>query len=171
MVRDVNKYSNNIMAQHLFLTLGLHANLGQPKSGTLESAHAALAAWWRKTLPGTPPPVMDNGSGLSRSERISAAGLTALLLHAAKSPLAADLADSLPVAGVDGTLRERGKGVAGQAFLKTGSLRDVTAIAGYANGHSGARYIVVGLVNHPNASAARPALDALLEWAVKETAR
>jgi D-alanyl-D-alanine carboxypeptidase/D-alanyl-D-alanine-endopeptidase (penicillin-binding protein 4) len=58
--------------------------------------------------------------------------------------------------------------VAGQAFLKTGSLRDVTAIAGYANGHSGARYIVVGLINHPNASAARPALDALLEWAVKE---
>jgi D-alanyl-D-alanine carboxypeptidase/D-alanyl-D-alanine-endopeptidase (penicillin-binding protein 4) len=171
MVRDVNKYSNNIMAQHLFLTLGLHANLGQAKSGTLESAHAALAAWWRKNLPGTTPPVMDNGSGLSRSERISAAGLTALLQHAAKSPLAADLADSLPVAGVDGTLRERGKSVAGQAFLKTGSLRDVTAIAGYANGHSGARYIVVGLINHPNASAARPALDALLEWAVKEGGR
>lgn len=168
MVRDVNKYSNNIMAQHLFLTLGLHAGLGQPKSGTLESARAALAAWWRKNLPGTTPPVMDNGSGLSRSERISAAGLTALLQHAAKSPLAADLADSLPVAGVDGTLRDRGKNVVGQAFLKTGSLRDVTAIAGYANGSSGARYIVVGLINHPNASAARPALDALLEWAVKE---
>ncbi|MEO7886287.1 MAG: D-alanyl-D-alanine carboxypeptidase/D-alanyl-D-alanine-endopeptidase [Polaromonas sp.] len=171
VVRDVNKYSNNIMAQHLFLTLGLQAGLGQPKAGTLESARAALAAWWRKSLPGSTPPVMDNGSGLSRNERISAASLSALLQHAARSPLAADLADSLPVAGVDGTLRERGKNLAGQAFLKTGSLRDVTAIAGYANGNSGARYIVVALVNHPNAGAARPALDALVEWAVKEGAR
>jgi D-alanyl-D-alanine carboxypeptidase/D-alanyl-D-alanine-endopeptidase (penicillin-binding protein 4) len=100
-------------------------------------------------------PLMDNGSGLSRNERVTAAGLAALLLHAARSPLAADLADSLPVAGVDGTLRERGKGVVGQAFLKTGSLRDVTAIAGYANGNSGTRYIVVGLINHPNASGPR----------------
>ena len=171
VVRDVNKYSNNIMAQHVFLTLGLQAGLGQPKAGTLESARAALGAWWRKSLPGTTPPMMDNGSGLSREERISAASLAALLQHAAKSPLAADLADSLPVAGVDGTLRERGKSVAGLAFLKTGSLRDVTAIAGYANGNSGARYIVVGLINHPNAPAARPALDAMLEWAIKEGKR
>jgi len=170
-VRDINKYSNNVMAQHLFLTLGLHANLGQPKSGTLDSAHAALSAWWKKNLPGTPLPLIDNGSGLSRQERITAAALSALLQHAAKSPLAADLADSLPVAGVDGTLRERGKSVAGLASLKTGSLRDVSAIAGYANGHSGTRYVVVGLINHPNAGAARPALDALLEWTVKESAR
>jgi len=171
VVRDINKYSNNVMAQHLFLTLGLHANLGQPKSGTLDSAHAALSAWWKKNLPGTPLPLIDNGSGLSRQERITAAALSALLQHAAKSPLAADLADSLPVAGVDGTLRERGKSVAGLASLKTGSLRDVSAIAGYANGHSGTRYVVVGLINHPNAGAARPALDALLEWTVKESAR
>ena len=171
MVRDVNKYSNNVMAQHLFLTLGLHANLGQPKTGTLESARAALAAWWRQTLPGTTAPLMDNGSGLSRNERISAASLSALLQHAAKSPLAADLTDSLPVAGVDGTLRERTKSIAGQAFLKTGSLRDVTALAGYANGQSGIRYIVVGLINHPNAGAARPALEALVEWTIKEGAR
>ncbi|MES2399885.1 MAG: D-alanyl-D-alanine carboxypeptidase/D-alanyl-D-alanine-endopeptidase [Pseudomonadota bacterium] len=171
VVRDVNKYSNNIMAQHLFLTMGLKANLGQPKSGTLEAGRAALSAWWKKNLPGAVPPLMDNGSGLSRNERITAASLQALLQHAARSPLGAALADSLPVAGVDATMRERARGVAGQAFVKTGSLRDVTAIAGYANGLSGARYIVVGLINHPNASAARPALDALVDWAVKEGAR
>ncbi|MDB5963905.1 MAG: dacB [Polaromonas sp.] len=171
VVRDVNKYSNNVMAQHVFLTLGLHGNLGQPRAGTLESARAALAAWWQKSLPGTTPPVMDNGSGLSRRERVSAASLAALLQHAARSPLAASLADSLPVAGVDATMRERAKSVAGQAFVKTGSLRDVTAVAGYANGSSGARYIVVGLINHPNAGAARPALDALVDWAVRDTVR
>ncbi len=172
VVRDVNKYSNNVMAQHLFLTIGLHAGLGQQKSGTLNAGNTALAAWWKKTLPNTVPPLMDNGSGLSRNERITSASLTALLQHAAKSPLGSALADSLPIAGVDATMRERAKTVAGQAFVKTGSLRDVTAIAGYANSASGsgARYIVVGLINHPNASAARPALDALVDWAVREGA-
>ena len=168
IVRDVNKYSNNVMAQHLFLTLGLKADLGQEKSGTLESGRAAVSAWWRSRLPGAAPPLMDNGSGLSRRERITAASLQALLLHAAKSPRAADLADSLPVAGLDATMRDRARGIAGQAFVKTGSLRDVKAIAGYASGLSGARYIVVGLINHPNAAAGRDALDALLEWTVKE---
>ncbi len=171
VVRDVNKYSNNVMAQHLFLTLGLHSNLGQVKNGTLESSRAALANWWLKNLPGSAAPLMDNGSGLSRNERIAASSLSALLMHAAKSPRANDLADSLPVAGVDAAMRERAKGVAGQAFVKTGSLRDVVAIAGYANGQSGARYIVVGLINHPNAPAARGALDALLDWTVKEGKR
>ena len=171
IVRDVNKYSNNVMAQHLFLTLGLHAPLGQARNGTLEAGRAALTAWWQKKLPGATPPVMDNGSGLSRRERISATSLSALLQHAAKSPLAGSLADSLPVAGLDATMRERARGVMGQAFVKTGSLRDVTAIAGYANGASGARYIVVGLINHPNAPAARPALDALIDWAVKDGSR
>ncbi|WP_421953818.1 D-alanyl-D-alanine carboxypeptidase/D-alanyl-D-alanine endopeptidase [Polaromonas sp.] len=168
IVRDVNKYSNNIMAQHLFLTLGLNTNPGQAKSGTLEAGRAALSAWWQKRLAGATPPVMDNGSGLSRNERITAASLSALLQQAAKSPMAANLADSLPVAGVDATMRERAKSVAGRAFVKTGSLRDVTALAGYADGNSGARYIVVGLINHPNAPAARGALDALVDWAVKE---
>jgi len=171
VVRDVNKYSNNVMAQHLFLTLGLHANLGQVKSGTLQASRTALANWWLKNLPGSAAPLMDNGSGLSRNERITASSLSALLMHAAKSPRANDLADSLPVAGVDAAMRERAKGVAGQAFVKTGSLRDVVAIAGYANGQSGARYIVVGLINHPNAPAARGALDALLDWTVKEGKR
>ena len=65
-------------------------------------------------------------------------------------------------------MRERAKAVTGQAFIKTGSLRDVTAVAGYVNGNSGARYIVVGMINHPNAGAARPAMDALIQWAVQE---
>ena len=168
IVHDVNKFSNNVMAQHLFLSLGLHATLGQPQEGTLEAARAATEAWWRKTLPSAPAPVMDNGSGLSRIERVSAFSLSALLQHAAQGPLARDLADSLPVAGVDAAMRERAKSVTGQAFIKTGLLRDVTAVAGYANGASGARYVVVGLINHPNASAARGALDALIQWSVQD---
>ena len=168
IVRDVNKYSNNVMARHLFLSLSRQAPGGQLDQASPETGRAALAAWWKKALPRQPAPVMDNGSGLSRSERISATSLAAMLQHAASSRVAQDLLDSLPVAGMDATMRERAKNVAGQAFIKTGSLRDVTAVAGYANGVSGARYIVVGMVNHPNAGAARPALDALIQWAVQE---
>ncbi|MDO9357638.1 MAG: D-alanyl-D-alanine carboxypeptidase/D-alanyl-D-alanine-endopeptidase [Polaromonas sp.] len=166
IVRDVNKFSNNVMARHLFLSL----SLGRPgvTAATPDTGRAALAAWWQKSWPQQPAPIMDNGSGLSRIERVTASSLAAMLQHAAQSRVAQDLLDSLPVAGTDATMRERAKNVAGQAFIKTGSLRDVTAVAGYANGSSGARYIVVGIVNHPNAGAARPALDALIQWAVQE---
>ncbi len=168
IVRDVNKFSNNVMAQHLLLTLGRHAQPEPHPVGTPEAGRSAIEAWWKKNLPQLAVPVIDNGSGLSRIERISAASLAAMLQHAAQSPVAQDLLDSLPIAGLDATMRERAKGVAGQAFMKTGSLRDVTAVAGYANGASGARYIVVGIINHPNAGAGRAALDALIQWAVQE---
>ncbi len=168
IVRDVNKFSNNVMAQHLFLSLGLHGKLGQTQAGTFEAGRAAVQAWWLKTLPAAVPPALDNGSGLSRTGRISARSLAALLQHAAKSTLADALADSLPLVGVDGSMRERAKAATGRAQIKTGSLRDVSAVAGYAQGASGSRYIVIGIVNHPNASAARPALNTLIEWAVQD---
>jgi D-alanyl-D-alanine carboxypeptidase/D-alanyl-D-alanine-endopeptidase (penicillin-binding protein 4) len=167
IVRDVNKFSNNVMARHLLLSLSRQPG-GLLDQATPETGRAALAAWWKKSMPQQPAPVMDNGSGLSRTERVTANGLAAMLQHALQSRVAQDLLDSLPVAGMDATMRERAKNVAGQAFIKTGSLRDVTAVAGYANGVSGSRYIVVGIVNHPNAGAARPALDALIQWAVQE---
>jgi D-alanyl-D-alanine carboxypeptidase/D-alanyl-D-alanine-endopeptidase (penicillin-binding protein 4) len=78
-----------------------------------------------------------------------------------------ELMSSLPVAGIDGTMR-RSKGVPGRAHLKTGSLRDVVGVAGYVLGDSGRRYVVVGIVNHPNPNAARPALEALTEWAAAD---
>jgi D-alanyl-D-alanine carboxypeptidase/D-alanyl-D-alanine-endopeptidase (penicillin-binding protein 4) len=56
----------------------------------------------------------------------------------------------------------------GRARLKSGSLRDVASLAGYLDGLSGQRYVFVVLVNHPNANAARPAFDKLLEWAVED---
>ena len=168
IVGDVNQFSNNVMARHLFLSLGLYGKLAASPAGTLEAGREAAQVWWRKTLPLAAPPVLDNGSGLSRSERISAASLAALLQHAAQSPLASALADSLPVVGAQGRLQERAKAVAGRARIKTGTLRDVSAVAGYAEGDSGRRYIVIGLINHPNASAARPALDRLIEWTVQD---
>jgi D-alanyl-D-alanine carboxypeptidase/D-alanyl-D-alanine-endopeptidase (penicillin-binding protein 4) len=111
--------------------------------------------------------VISNGSGLSRDSRLSAALLGRLLQAAWASPVMPELMSSLPVAGIDGTLR-RAKGTPGRAHLKTGSLRDVVGVAGYVLADSGRRYVVVAIVNHANANAARPALEAIAEWAASD---
>ncbi len=163
VVRDVNKFSNNVMAQQLFLTLSLqHKGLG-----TLEGSREVLRAWWRDRIGGEVP-TFDNGSGLSRDERISAQQLARLLQVAWASPLMPELAASLPVTGSDGTLRRtRGPGLGG-AHLKSGSLRDVSGVAGYVHAASGKRYVLVAIANHPNAHGIRPALEALLAWTAKD---
>lgn len=164
VVRDINKFSNNVMAQQLLLTLGLQ----QSRPSTVEAGRAVLQAWWKQRFPSDPqPPFFDNGSGLSRDERISAAQLARLLQAAWLSPVMPELLSSLPVTGVDGTLR-RTRAATGLAHLKTGSLRDVTGVAGIVEGLGGRRWVLVAVVNHPQANAARPALDALVEWAAQE---
>ena len=163
IVRDINKYSNNVMAQQLFLTLSLQQN----GVGTQQGSRELLRAWWRERVGGEPP-AMDNGSGLSREERISAQQLGRLLQLAWASPLMPELMSSLPVAGADGTLRRMRGRSAGLAHLKTGSLRDVAAVAGYVHAASGRRYVLVAIANHPNATAARPALDALVDWTARD---
>ena len=80
------------------------------------------------------------------------------------SPWMPELMASLPIAGVDGTLRRSAMG-RGVAHLKTGSLADVQALAGYVHGADGQRRVLVAIVNHPNARAGRAALDALVQWA------
>ena len=162
VVRDINKYSNNVMAQQLFLTLSLQ----QKGAGTLEGSREVMRAWWRDRVGGELP-VFDNGSGLSRNDRISARQLAQLLQLAWASPLMPELVSSLPIVGTDGTMRRRGRN-AGIAHLKSGSLRDVAGVAGFVHGASGKRYVLVAIANHPNAAAARPAIDALVEWAARD---
>jgi serine-type D-Ala-D-Ala carboxypeptidase/endopeptidase (penicillin-binding protein 4) len=157
VVRDINKFSNNVMAQQLFLTLGLQLR----GSGTFNGAREAMRAWWQERFGGEPPAI-DNGSGLSRSDRVTARQLAQLLHAAWSSPLMPEFVSSMPASGHDGTLR-RNRRQAGLAHLKTGSLRDVSAIAGYVHGAGGRRYVLVAIANHPNASAARPAFEALVE--------
>ncbi|MES2975130.1 MAG: D-alanyl-D-alanine carboxypeptidase/D-alanyl-D-alanine-endopeptidase [Pseudomonadota bacterium] len=163
VVRDINKYSNNVMAQQMFLTLSLQ----QKGTGTPEGSRDAIGRWWQARIGGDAP-VLDNGSGLSRSERITAAALARLLQAAWASPLMPELVSSLPITGVDGTLRRSRAKAAGAAHLKTGSLRDVAGVAGYVHGASGRRYVLVAIANHPNAGAVRPAIDALIDWAAKD---
>jgi D-alanyl-D-alanine carboxypeptidase/D-alanyl-D-alanine-endopeptidase (penicillin-binding protein 4) len=112
---------------------------------------------------------LENGSGLSRVERISARGLGNLLVAAWRSPVMPELIASLPVVGVDGTFRRRVRhpGVNGNAHIKGGTINGVRAIAGYVLDAGGRRWSVVCLINHPkvtNANA-QPIFDALLQWA------
>jgi len=160
VVRDINKFSNNTMAQQLFLTLGAM----QAGTGTPEAAREVLYQWAANRLgPAAQGLVIDNGSGLSRDSRASAALFARLLQNAWASPVMPELMSSLPVSGVDGTM-QRAKGSPGRAHLKSGSLRDVAGVAGYVLSNGGRRYVVVAIINHPNANAARPALDALVQW-------
>ena len=78
-----------------------------------------------------------------------------------------ELLSSLPINGLDGTMR-RSRATPGRAPLKTGSLRDVSGLAGYVLSTSGRRYLLVAVVQHPNASAARPALEALVHWVARD---
>jgi serine-type D-Ala-D-Ala carboxypeptidase/endopeptidase (penicillin-binding protein 4) len=162
IIRDINKYSNNVMAQQVFLTLSLQ----QDGTGTFEASRDILRRWWRERVGGDAP-AFGNGSGLSREERITALQLARLLQVAWASPLMPELASSLPLAGVDGTLR-RARGAAGLAHLKSGSLRDVAGVAGYVEGASGRRYVLVAIANHANANAARPAIEALIQWTARD---
>ena len=162
VIRDINKFSNNVMAQQLFLTLSLQ----QRASGTLEGSREVMAAWWRERFGGEPP-VTDNGSGLSRTESITAAQLGQLLQAAWASPVMPDFVASLPALGLDGTLR-RNRQNTGLAHLKTGSLVDVAGVAGYVHGPQGRRYVLVAIANHPRASGIRNASQALVQWAARQ---
>ena len=164
VMRDINKFSNNVMAQQLFLTLSLN-----PGPASLEASRNVLQAWWRERFGAQDLPVLDNGSGLSRQERITPQAVARMLQTAYVSGAMPELMASLPITGIDGTLRRSKSRVSqGWAHLKTGSLRDASALAGYVHTPSGRRMVVVSIINHPNAAAARPAQEALIDWAVKE---
>ena len=172
IIRDINKFSNNVMAQQLFLTLSLQ----RPGGASNDASREVVRNWWQARFGGQSGaadlPVLDNGSGLSRAERVTPQGMARMLQTAYVSGAMPELMASLPITGVDGTLKRSKSQVSqGWAHLKSGTLRDSTALAGYVHTPSGRRLVVVGIVNHPNASAARPALDALVDWAVREGSR
>ena len=108
--------------------------------------------------------VLDNGSGLSRPEHTSARCMAQWLQSMWRSPVMPEFIASLPLNGVDGTTR-RWQAAAGLAHIKTGSLDGVVSVSGYVLGESRQRIVVVGVVNHPRADAARPLLQALVDWA------
>ncbi len=165
IIRSVNKYSNNVMARQLLLTLGAEAE-GPP--GTEEKGIKVVHSWLAEHHLDFPELVLDNGAGLSREGRISARHLGELLLTAYNSLYMPEFFSSLPVLAMDGTLKRRQEDsdLAGRAHLKTGTLDDVRAQAGLVLDRQGRRMLVVTLQNarHAQGYGGEALQDALLHW-------
>ena len=161
-LRDMNKWSNNLMARHLMLSW----SPGFPRQpATLRGARERFQAWARQRGFSAADVALDNGSGLSRAERARPLALARLLRQVWRGPHRALVQSSLPVAGQDGTLANRLPRLKGRAFLKTGTLNDVRSLAGFVQAPGGRTLIVVAMVQDPQAPKAAAALDALVEWA------
>lgn len=172
VLREMNKTSNNEAARNVLLSLAPGGDEpGAPglKVGALKAAQARMRGWLRTQGLHDGDITVVLGSGQSRAERGKPSALVELLRHAWRSAESQTLVDSLPIAGVDGTLVHRMKNgpAAGQAYLKTGTLSDTRALAGYVRAKSGRVYAVSLIVTDPEAAKGTPALDSLVEWVAR----
>lgn len=160
VLRETDKYSNNVMARQIFITLSADASKPASPAGAI----ARVQQWMPGQGLDPAQWVLENGSGLSRLERTTAAQLGALLLAAWHSPRMPEFVAAQPVIGVDGTMRKRlpGTPIAGRGYVKTGTLDGVKTAAGYLLNAKGRWVAFAWLINHPRADAGEPALESLL---------
>ncbi|MFU0842885.1 MAG: hypothetical protein ACFWTZ_09850 [Burkholderia sp.] len=168
----INKWSNNQMARHVFLTVGSLADGknkdGVPQGASERDARARIAAWLSQKGVDAGSVSLENGSGLSRRTRVTARAMTQLLAAGWTSPYMPEFAASLPIAGVDGTMRRR-KSSEGKAHIKTGYLADARAAGGYIEAESGRRYAIFACVEgEENGLGATRFIDRLIAWARKQ---
>lgn len=170
LVRAINKPSDNAFTRTLYLALG-RATPGAADEPTAARADRALRQWLRSQGIADAGAVFDNGSGLSRSERLSVAQLEAVVRAGLHSRWAPEFVASLPIAGLDGTLRNRfgQTAAAGRARLKTGTLRNVVALAGTVPDAAGQPLVVAAVLNHDSVTprSARPVIDGLMDWVAR----
>ncbi len=145
---------------------GVAATTEDDSGANVARSIAVIRQWLATQQLHFPELVLDNGAGLSRKARISARHIADLLQRVMGSPFHAELEASLPILGIDGTVKKRFRdsNIAGYAHLKTGTLDGVKSIAGYVRAHDGRQWIVVFIVNGRNAARAEPAQNALIEW-------
>ena len=169
LVRPINKASDNLMARTLYLTLGTQLPKEGRSDNTPRNADASIRDWFNKNGIATEGLVLENGSGLSRLERISARQLASLLQQGARSNWFAEFASSLPIVAIDGAMRKRLREspAAGRARIKTGTLRDSVAVAGYVRDVRHQDWVVVAFINDKDAGKGRPALEALIDWVAR----
>jgi D-alanyl-D-alanine carboxypeptidase/D-alanyl-D-alanine-endopeptidase (penicillin-binding protein 4) len=164
-ISRINKYSNNVMARQLLFTLSAEV-LGAP--GTEEGGRQVVAAWLREHKINSADLLLDNGAGLSRDSRITAKDMSTMLRYAWQQPYMPEYVASMSLAGLDGTLRRRFRtaDLDGMAHMKTGSLDDVSALAGYLQARSGRRFAVVALHNYEDIHRGYgdEVQEALLRW-------
>ena len=160
IVRDMNKNSNNFMAEMLQRTLGAES-FGLPASR--DKGARALADFLRSCGVDPAPLTLTDGSGLSRSNTLTAGALVRVLVRMREDPAFGDsFFDSLPVSGTDGTLRGRMNGSrAGRVRAKTGHIDGVTTLAGYVEGTREGPIAFAFLVNGADHGRSVRAIDEL----------
>ena len=163
IIRDINKYSNNTMARQLFLSLGAQFR-NEADGDDAKAAQRVIRSWLARKGITAPHLVIENGSGLSRAERVSARELAKILQAAWNSPYAAEFISSMPLVAMDGTMRKRLRrsALVGEAHIKTGTLNNVRAIAGYSRDSNGNSWAVVAILNDPKPWGASAILDQVL---------
>jgi len=169
VIIPMNKQSSNVMARQLLLSVGA-VQFGPP--ATPDKAARAVDFWLEKQGWHWPEFVLGNGSGLSREARISARHLADLLMKVYHGPTMLEFVSSLPIVGVDGTVRKRlrHEDIKGRAQFKTGTLNGVRALAGFMLSRSGRSYIVVVLHNEPGVQngVGSKVQDAVLQWVYEQ---
>ena len=164
VISVLSKKSNNLYARQLMLTLGakIYGKPGTPYNG--RKAIERVLGRYNLLEKGTTH--IDNGSGLSRTSKITAQSLANLLKHGAEN-YGQRWMNTLSIAGIDGTIKRRfaNSNVFGRAWMKTGTIKGVANIAGYVEGISGQQYVVVVLVNDKfSAKYGRKLANTIIEW-------
>ncbi|HKY32439.1 MAG TPA: D-alanyl-D-alanine carboxypeptidase/D-alanyl-D-alanine-endopeptidase [Candidatus Polarisedimenticolia bacterium] len=147
LVRIMNKFSNNYMAESFLKTLGAET-AGPP--GTSEKGASAVLSFLEGLGAETRGLVLADGSGLSHADRLTASSLTAVLLAMYRDfESSFEFITSLPIGGVDGTLDRRMVGGPAQRRIraKTGHLNGVSSLSGYAFTQQGKALAFAILVN------------------------
>lgn len=167
-IRIINKYSDNAMARILFLTLGAESPLAKNFADTSQASNAVVRDWFARHNIEYSNLAIENGSGLSRMDRISTMQLASILRVAANSNWYPEFASSLPIVGIDGSMRNRLKAskAEARARIKTGYLKNVMAVAGFVRDVQDKDWILVAIINTDEAvaSKAKLALDEAINW-------
>jgi D-alanyl-D-alanine carboxypeptidase/D-alanyl-D-alanine-endopeptidase (penicillin-binding protein 4) len=200
-VREILKRSDNPITRQVYLTLGsaaaesatanvraLRAPAGASGLPAVVDGSAATATadtsavrserivrdWLRAHGLDDAGLVLDNGSGLSRRERIRPRLLAGVLAAALRSPFAPEFQAMMPVVGVDAGMEKRfaDSPAAVRGRLKTGTLRNVVSLAGFVPDAAGRLCVVVMMINHDEpferwSKAGRDALDSVVDWVAR----
>lgn len=172
LVMQMMKHSQNLYAQLLLLQVGAHhPDDGSSPSLTTEEAGLRRMSSFVSRIGIQPGDVMlEEGSGLSRGGLVTPRATVQLLTYAAKQPYQTHFIASLPIAGIDGSLRYRMKDTvaAGNARAKTGSLRFVNTLSGYVTNKAGEKLVFSLMLNAhvspEHGPSAKDDLDQIVVW-------
>jgi D-alanyl-D-alanine carboxypeptidase/D-alanyl-D-alanine-endopeptidase (penicillin-binding protein 4) len=148
------KASQNLYTELILRTLGKVATVPEAEAAPRRSSESAgvevVKAFLKEAGVDGAALLLADGSGLSRDDMITAEATVQLLVYMSKHAHAAAFREALPIAGVDGTLRNRMRGTVAENNLraKTGSLSSAASLSGYVTTAAGERMVFSILVNN-----------------------